>query len=284
VIQAYVDDTGLDGRGPYMIFSALLGIAEDWAGISDAWKAALDEFPRIDYFKMDEAVGFDGEFYRFSESQRDYKLTRLARAVKGHYPIIEHAVISDLKAINEKVVPRSKKPATEPYFWPFQLTIQSIGVSILTSNPDFDEPFEIFFDENVIFGPRAKAWYPIIRAMSEPKLKAILPVEPFFRDDMNTMPLQAADLTAWMTRNDEQGSNDFGWLREHMGGIVKSPHRTEIGYKEIGLLFGEGVPPNSPQEQWKRAEGYKAFNEHFIKGGAKHYVPKPKNLKKHPKR
>jgi hypothetical protein len=70
---------------------------------------------------------------------------------------------------------------------------------------DYDEPFEIYFDENVIFGPRAKAWYPVIRAMAELGLRQIPPVEPYLPRRQKTMPLQAADLTAWMSRSDRSG-------------------------------------------------------------------------------
>src|SRR5687768_17428435 len=72
----------------------------------------------------------------------------------------------------------------------------SVCLSIIDSSPDDDIPMEFFFDENVIFGPRAKAWYLVIRAMSPPNVRARMPVEPFFRNDKTTMPLQAADLTA----------------------------------------------------------------------------------------
>jgi hypothetical protein len=67
MIQANVDETGIDGRSPWLIFSALLGTAGDWATVTDLWRDVLDESPRIRYFKMSEAVGFSGEFHGLSE-------------------------------------------------------------------------------------------------------------------------------------------------------------------------------------------------------------------------
>lgn len=75
-IQAYVEDTGLDGRAQWFVFLALLGTAEDWAAVSDAWRDVLDESPKIRDFKMDEATDLDGQFYGMPVANRDYKLTR----------------------------------------------------------------------------------------------------------------------------------------------------------------------------------------------------------------
>lgn len=275
-IQAYVDETGLDGRSPILLFSALIGTAFDWASFSDQWKDVLNESPRIDYFKMDEAVGFDKQFYGCSESQRNYKLIRLAKTIGGEYPIVEHVVTADLAAIEKVLKPLASKPASDPYFWPFQLTIHTIGLSLLL-DAEYDEPFEIFFDEHVIFGPRAKAWWPIVRALAKPELRAILPVEPIFRDDKNTMPLQAADLTAWMTFHDQTGTNEFAWLREHLS--VGKGRTAHIGEDEIKLMYKRraAVPP---ELQWRADAAQEAFHQTFIVGGARHYVPKPKKKKK----
>lgn len=75
-IQAYVDETGMDGKSPFFLFAALLGTLDDWTAFSDRWKSALEESPRIPYFKMDEAVGFQKQFYGWSESKRNQKLIR----------------------------------------------------------------------------------------------------------------------------------------------------------------------------------------------------------------
>ena len=92
-IQVYVDDTGLDGRSPYFLFSALYATVPDWAAFSDRWKLVLDEYPRISYFKMDEAADFKGQFYGWSESKRNLKLMRLAGTfAEQQYPFMEHTV------------------------------------------------------------------------------------------------------------------------------------------------------------------------------------------------
>jgi hypothetical protein len=278
-IQAYIDDTGLDGRSAELLFSAIFATVEDWAAFSDRWKSVLDETPRIPHFKMDEAVGFTGPFYGWSESKRNLKLMRLAGTFADHkYGFIELAVAADLKAIDEGLRPRATKPANEPYFWPFHITIQAICWALLETSPDYDLPMEIYFDDNAIFGPRAKAWYPVIRAMAEPNVQRLMPVEPFFRDDRTTMPLQAADLTVWMRHADRRGANVFSWLREHMTGLTPLRPIVEFGRAQIDSFF-DGTPVPADQ-QWRSVAAERAMIEHFIKGGARHYVPKPKTRKK----
>jgi hypothetical protein len=154
-IQVYVDEAGLDGKSPFFLFSALLGTLVDWKGFSERWKSALEESPRIAYFKMDEAVGFQKQFYRWSESKRNQKLIRLAQTFNGsQYGFLEHTVTADLGAIERELKPLTRKPAHGPYFWPFQITIQSVCLSILETSPEYDLPMEFYFDDHVIFGPR----------------------------------------------------------------------------------------------------------------------------------
>lgn len=275
MIHVNVDDTGLAGTERWFLFSALLGTAEDWANITDKWQAALDEPPRrISYFKMDEAVGFEGPFYGMSETDRNYKLTRLARSVVGEYAILEQTVTTDLPVVSAALRAKTHKPADNPYFWSFHHLINAIGLSLLEVN--YNEPFEIFFDENPIWGPRAKAWWPVIRAMQVPELRAILPVDPQFRDDKKWLPLQAADMTAWLSRANQNGVNSFDWLREHLVGLKKSPHCIELGQKEIDLMFD---PSRGPEYERKMALASQAFKETFVNGGARHFVPNPKKAK-----
>src|SRR2546430_9721900 len=60
--------------------------AKGWDGFSDDWKRALDEHPRIGYFKHNEAMGTKGQFEGWSETERDAKVMRLARVITKHTP------------------------------------------------------------------------------------------------------------------------------------------------------------------------------------------------------
>jgi len=58
--------------------AGLLSDSENWAQFSDDWSACLQSGPRrLDYFKMKEAAGCGGQFYGWSEPERDRKLLSL---------------------------------------------------------------------------------------------------------------------------------------------------------------------------------------------------------------
>jgi hypothetical protein len=275
MVQVYVDESGLDGRSPWLVFSALMGTASDWAAVSKGWREALAAPPAIAYFKMSEAAKLGGEFRRFSAQERDDKLVCLARAVHGEYPILELKLTCDVGPVSVALKHQSRKPADNPYFWCFHLLTKAVGLALADVN--YDEPFDIVFDENPALGRRALAWWPVIRAMQEPRLQAVLPARPSLANDLDEVPLQVADLTAWLSLADTRGANPFAWLRQHLSGIGKA-HSVQLGLKEVELMFKR--TPIPPELEWKRVAASNAAEETFVMKGAKSYVPKPPKQKR----
>jgi hypothetical protein len=259
MIQAYVDDSGHDGKSPVFLFSALIGNAEKWAKFSDDWNLCLHESPSIRYFKMNEAESCDGEFYGFSEDERNRKVKRLC-SIMNSGDFTEFSYITPLKLFGETLKIKSGRPMSEPYFFAFYATIGGVAFEALGQRAK--EPFEIFFDEQVIFGPRAKAWYPIIRAMAEDIVKAVLPVEPFFRKDIETMPLQAADLTAWMHRKaNSSGLGEFEWLSQELSRLKRSPLSRSFNDELAHAILDTKEP--TPESIEMRNAALRAYRETF---------------------
>ena len=258
-IQAYVDETQGAGKVPLFVFSGLMAEAEHWARFSDGWNDCLKESPSIQYFKMDEAVGLDGEFYQFSEDERNSKLKRLC-AVVSRFDIREIHCGLDLVDFKQ-VAQRAAKPVSEPYFFPFHTTILMIAFDLFERNKT--APFEIFFDENRIFGPRAKAWYPVIRSMIDEPIRSVMPVEPFFRSDIHTMPLQAADLTAWIVRmKNSDGLGKFSWLEDELT-LTPSTNSLKLDAATLQGLETANVPDVMDKLQGPLAEYRKAFGHNW---------------------
>jgi hypothetical protein len=199
--------------------AGLIGHSVDWAKFSDEWAAALINGPRrLDYFKMKEAAGLNNQFYGWSEIERDNKLRELCGIINRYAKIVTWSVI-DLEAHAQIWAKHLVKPNSEPYFWPFQNTILATCFTLWDAG--VREKFEAIFDHQLIFGPRAKAWYQTVREIGflrEPEAASILPIDPLFRDDKNFLPLQAADLYAWTIR---KSTNDpcyegFHWLLDEL--------------------------------------------------------------------
>src|SRR5260370_14949240 len=119
MLQAYVDETGADGKSPLFLFSALICEAIIWAKFSDNWDVVLRASPSIRYFKMDEATGLDGEFYGFSIAERDRKIEELCH-VLGATSAVELSCSMNMSAFNDTWGKTARKPLSEPYFFPFQ--------------------------------------------------------------------------------------------------------------------------------------------------------------------
>jgi len=219
--QAYVDDSGGPGHSKHFVLAGLVGHSEDWAAFSDEWRACLAEKPSIKVFKMSHAARRSGEFYRWTFQMRDEKLRNLARIVNRHAQLATYSII-DLEAHADVWAKRLGKPMNEPYFHPFYCTIMAVCFCLWDNG--HRERFEIVFDDQVVFGLRAKAWWPVVRAMIESReaeAATILPVDPIFRSDDDFLPIQAADMYAWCFRKhtDDPTYRDFDWLLAEMPNV-----------------------------------------------------------------
>jgi hypothetical protein len=240
-IQAYVDDSG-NNQDAYFIFSALISTAERWSAFSDAWDSCLKTQPSIRYFKMDEAAGKNGQFYRFSDSERDEKLTVLCHVINTLRPV-EVSCIVDVSRQKSGWEAESK-PLTEYYFFPFQVMNLQVACTVATEMESI-ERYEIFFDEHVIFGPRAKLWYPVLKEMADAPIRAIMPIEPLFRSDLDVSPLQAADLFAWLARQSATANGSdfpFSWVEKKLDRVLHSHMTARLPISD------EGFEEN---EEWK---------------------------------
>lgn len=260
LIQAYVDDSGGKGQGTVFVFSALISSALVWSQFADAWKKCLEQAPSIRYFKMKEAAKLHGEFRRFTVTARDEKIERLCRIIAGG-GLVEHHCVIKLDDFDATLREHSAGPMRDPYFFPFQVIILGVGYQLLEVG--HQESFEIFFDEHFIFGPRAKAWYPVVRAMMDDDLRAIAPVEPFFRSDLDVLPLQAADLTAWLHRRENnEGLGEFKWIQDALYGLVPSTTSNRLTVERMREIIAKSYA-RTPDFLEKRKNAIEAYKETF---------------------
>jgi hypothetical protein len=211
---AYVDDSGGPGHSKHFVLAGLIGHSTDWASFSNEWCRCLAEKPSIRRLKMSAAAGRSGEFYRWPPALRDAKLKALAAIINRYSQVLTYSVI-DLAAHAEVWGVHLPKPMCEPYFHPFHNTIMATCFTLWDAG--VREPFEIVFDEQVVFGLRARAYYPIIKAIiqhREAEAAQILPSEPVFATDDAMPPLQAADFVAWCIRKctDDPTYQEMDWL------------------------------------------------------------------------
>lgn len=223
--SVFVDDSGTKGQQRHFALVGLLGHSDDWEIFNRQWRACLDRPPRIPVFKMREAAARKGAFHGFSVEQRDDRLRALARIINGAAQVIIYSIIDH--DAHAKTWANMPKPHSEVYFWPFQNIIQAACHTLWDGG--CREPFEVVYDEQVVFGPRALHWYPVIRRLFElqyPEQSTLLPKAPLFKTDDDCLPIQAADMFAWCRRKatDEQGHIEFDWLLREIPNVRETDY------------------------------------------------------------
>jgi hypothetical protein len=240
-VQAFVDDSGGKGQSKHFVLVGLVSDSERWAHFSQEWRDCLDQPPRVAIFKMREAASCTGAFHRFTEEQRNARLRELAQIINRYAEFAIWTVI-DLEA-HAQTWAKLSKPHSEVYFWPFHTLI--LGACFdLWEECDWRDRFEIIFDEQLVFGERARRWYPLVREIMRvkyPEEYRILPVNPLFRKDDESLPIQAADLWAWCLRKntDEPSAESFEWLLSEMRNVSQSNYCNYYDLERMSKVHDE---------------------------------------------
>jgi hypothetical protein len=204
MLQAYIDDSGWDGKSPVFVLAGYIANAEQWERFSDDWQTVLDlNQPRsIKYLKMKEACRLgdrNSQFFQWSGRDRDERLKQLIFAINRH---VQHGIISVIPI--EPYVRLFKgmfNPSAldRPYFLSF------FGIMArllrLTRQLSLDDRIEFVFDTQ---GNESVALltveYEKFIALAPPELQGLSGGPPTFRKDEEARPLQAADMIAWHAR------------------------------------------------------------------------------------
>lgn len=259
-IQAFVDESGGKGQGKHFVMAGLVSESEAWSDFSTEWRDCLQASPSLNIFKMRHAASLSGNFYGWTAEERDEKLRSLARIINKHARFLMWAAI-DMDA-HANSWAKLKKPHNEAYFWAYYVMI--MGLCFDLWDMGWREKFEIIFDEQVVFGLRAKRWYPVVRYLlldKYPDSGSILPVEPLFRKDDDFLPLQAADLYAWCFRrnSDNPQTPAFTWLINELRNVKQSnyacyydKHRMKDVMLESKRIVENGEIPNHLMSRYRQ--------------------------------
>ena len=201
-LQFYIDDSGAKGQAGYLVLMGLLHSAEAWAEFSDDWSRCLRADPAIRYFKFNEAVKRRGEFFRWDPARKTQKVLELAEIIDKYRPVALYCAL-DLQAFQEFVAERAprfvgKSSATQPYLFAAYYVMRGVCEAAKKSQGQFGR-VEMIFDVQEHFKEAARWEYGFIRKHFK-EAAEILPPEPWFRDDKDFLPLQAADLVAGAAR------------------------------------------------------------------------------------
>ena len=198
VLQAAVDDSG-KGIRPVFVLAGFVLSAAEWSAFADQWQDALDLSPRIEYFKMQEAWTFKGQFSRFSTGQRDERLQKLVSVILAHRPLVIREVIHH-EHYERHFKGRIAKRMDYPYFLCVKNIIGLLIIHQLTKNWHPKEPVDFIFDEQGKEGDVIQRTWQFTVENIPANFKPLLGNRPIHRNEKDFLPLQAADLLAWYSR------------------------------------------------------------------------------------
>jgi Protein of unknown function (DUF3800) len=197
MLKAYIDDSRM-GEPPVYTLGGWVAPASVWAPFSDAWRDILWMKPRIEYFKFDEALGLEGQFWGISEASRDEKLRLLINLIEefdllGLVSMIPHHIFHPLFGRHPQ------RHVRNPYILSFfGIIAKLVGHMSVTGH---DEKVEFFFDYQPDSIKQVLEGWEEFKSCSPPQFrKFITEHPPNFLDDKDVVALQAADLHAGWAR------------------------------------------------------------------------------------
>jgi hypothetical protein len=199
MLQAFIDESLSHEKPAVFVMAGFISTAEKWAAFSDEWQRVCDATPRLSHLKMNDAMRLKGEFAGWSATQRDQKLQLFLDAIADHakgaiFCTLQHDIYRAVFKENEKL-PRALK---SPYFFLLYAIIEKLANN--QQELGLDGPVDFIFDDQVIEKPRIIEAWDLFKAAA-PVPRHLIGQTPAFQDDKRVLPLQAADIIAWVIRN-----------------------------------------------------------------------------------
>jgi hypothetical protein len=209
--QAMIDDSGSEPQSPVFVLGGFIAPATSWVKFSTDWQAVLDLPPKLDYFKLTEAMSLSakGQFSRhkgWDETKRNNRLIDFAHVIRKYAAVAVHASISHdefIRYVQNLAVPQRKLGSDHPYLLLASQLMLAVGVA--GDRFGLSGPCDYFFDEQQGFSEDFSQWWPSFKALLDSSgrsdlKKYIGSAAPTYRDEKGFLPLQAADFYVGLLR------------------------------------------------------------------------------------
>ena len=191
--QAFIDDSG--SGLPVFVLSGYISSIEWWESFSDEWQKLLDKSPKLPYFKMREAAKCWGGKMKVEQAYH-----RIKSFVDEIPVMVQASIISviPMNRYNEIVKGKAPKFLDDPYFVAlFDIVMKLFWSQVSVGSSD---TLEFIFDNNPRLAAKVPKYYQFMRASIHPKYRHLIGASPKFEDDIEFLPLQAADTQSWYYR------------------------------------------------------------------------------------
>lgn len=232
-VQVFFDDSCI-GQPPLYCLAGVTSNARVWADFSDAWQAALDIHPKIEYWKTSTAM-FRPQDFGLTREQRNERLSILMNLLNSHDIVkfactVDHDDFVDIWGHDK------------PYMFMLPLVARELGDIMADYAPA--QPIDWIFDSQPEHVAEVSSCWQEYYETAPPKYKEFLKNIPRFADEKEVLPIQAADLFAWIMRrklvSERFGGNPAPDMPDLDMRVVSHSHATRADL--IGMRdFAEGV-------------------------------------------
>lgn len=262
ILQACADDSGNEPRDPIFVFGGFISPVEKWVKLADEWQAVLDETPKLEYFKMNEAAALARQWHKrkgWTETSRDRRLSSFIDVIKKYAEVAVHVSIKhdNFNALVASIpLPQRRLSSDKPY--PLLATQFMLSVAALADTFNAATEIQFVFDEQLGYSDEMLAWWPVFREFAERGSKTnfakYLKAPPDYRNEKCFLPLQAADLYAWQQRLHEKNNQVIiapkNWVLRELDSLptlgVPIGENPLQGVREMLLRMGERFATANP--------------------------------------
>jgi Protein of unknown function (DUF3800) len=197
VLHAFVDDSGNNAESPVFVLAGFVLRAGSWKSFDEQWTATLSKPPALAYFKMRECAAIQGQFRGWKQDDRDSRLLEFANIIKDNALALVWALVKwdDFRHIFARV----KSPIGRS---PYNLVYYSLMAAAVKSMRHFniEDKIGFIFDEQLHLSDSVQAVYGTVLNNMPSDLRNLIGGRPIHGDDRKYLPLQAADMAAWLIR------------------------------------------------------------------------------------
>lgn len=195
-LQACIDDSGSDWQSPHFILGGMVSEVSRWLEFSDAWDDALHKpnQKQLGYFKASEAQSRKWQFEGWTETERDERILELAEIARDH-ALLRFDVVIPQDLYDKHVKGQIPAEMDSPYFL---CSLACVEILVKVPYGKVDVRTDFIFDEDQRLWRMAEDLFEGFKSSGVPYASAIGEVD--HRDEKEFLPLQAADMEAWMFR------------------------------------------------------------------------------------
>lgn len=264
-LHCYVDDSGSEPQSKYYVLAGYIAKVGEWRNFTEQWNERLLS-SGLAYFKMSEAMNWSGEF----SEENGWNAESIEKEVDHFSKIIfdncassvscriQHSHFRQYVNSIPSRIPKNNRAKT-PYYLLFCSIISRYWMRCEQLN--IKERCEFIFDNQHGYEHKAKELFPMIldgnKLMFPRSHRSYIGSTPAFEDDKEYLPIQAADMMAWLLRR-FKSVGDVGKMSEiAKRNLISIPHHAfdfpeshleEANKKVSGMV--DSLKALNPNSKW----------------------------------